>query len=91
MDSTTYSNDQIVKVAGNSPSGPRTGGDFRVVGFYPMKDRPTLYRIRSLAGRGERVVPAGELTAASPFRQAAGPSKVVPLFPELLRFERPRA
>lgn len=58
---------QLVRVAGNSLSGPRTLDQFRIVRRYPVSGMPDLYRLKSIADPSERMVPVHELTMVLPF------------------------
>jgi hypothetical protein len=89
MDRQLFATGQIVTVAPRSLSGPRTADHFRVVRRYPMGGKPAMYHICSLAGRAQRMVPEDELSGVMPnaFDRATRPSKVLWLFPEVVRLD----
>jgi hypothetical protein len=57
--------DQIVTVATDSLSGPKSANEFRIVTRYPLNNRPAMYHVRCLVGRGQRMVPEGELAGVA--------------------------
>jgi hypothetical protein len=61
-----YPAGQVVYVAPQSLSGPPTLDNFRIVRRYPVADRPDLYWVESLVDPSQRMVPANELSNASP-------------------------
>ena len=90
MEKRLYATGQIVGVAYRSLSGPRTEHHFRVVGCYLMRDRAPMYHVRSTVGRGQRMVPEDELSVIMPnvFDRAHAASKILHLFPQVVRFDR---
>ncbi len=88
MDRQLFAPGQVVGVAPGSLSGPRTADQFRIVRRYPVKRRPAMYHVRSLADATERMVPEDELSAALPRVQVSGTGKVLRLFPEVVPFGR---
>jgi len=52
---------EIVGVTAQSLTGPRTLDLFRILNRYMPRGKAPLYRIRSLWGRGERMVAEAEL------------------------------
>jgi hypothetical protein len=89
MDEEKYITGQIVSVALRSFSGPPTTDQFQVVGCYPRAPEAPMYHVRSVVDRGQRMVPENELSVAMHrvFRRAGGRSKILQLFPEIVRFE----
>jgi hypothetical protein len=52
---------QRVRVCRSSLSGPATTGEFEIMGSYLAEGHEHMYRLRSVQGRTERVVPESEL------------------------------
>jgi hypothetical protein len=50
-----------VRVSASSLSGPATISEFDVMRRYPVEGGETMYTLRSVQGRDERVVPENEL------------------------------
>jgi hypothetical protein len=48
-------------VSPDSLSGPATTNEFRIVDCYPVEGREPMYRLSSIHGRTERMVPESEL------------------------------
>ena len=85
MDRQLYAPGQIVSVAPDSLSGPRTAGFFRVVRGYPVRGLARIYHVNSVRDRGQRMVPENELSAQM-VDNTAIPAKVICLFPETRPF-----
>jgi hypothetical protein len=86
-----YAIGQSVSVAHRSLSGPKTGAQFKIVQRYAIENGPAMYHVRSLSGSGERMVPEGELSPATPsVIDPVGdlPGKVLWLFPQVVPFDR---
>jgi hypothetical protein len=65
MFSVQYDVGQRVRVSSRSLSGPRSGGEFKVVRCYPVDGMEPLYRIKSVSSPHERMVPGRELRRVS--------------------------
>lgn len=81
---------EVVGVALNSLTGPKTQAMFRVLGRYLTSGTAPIYRIQSLWDRAERMVSETELLPR-PSRMisaAPGVSKVVPIRSRVLPFRR---
>ena len=53
-----------VRVSAASLSGPATKGEFRIEERYAVEGREPLYRLSSIEGATERMVPESELQPA---------------------------
>lgn len=89
MEGQLYAAGQIVGVTSCSLSGPRTGDRFRIVRGYLSENRKPMYHIRSVRGREQRFVPEDELSATSSvFDRVSHSTKILRLFPQVIRFDR---
>ncbi len=90
MDRQLYAIGQIVGVTLRSLSGPRTQDHFRIVRRYMARNQGPMYHVRSIVDRSQRMVPEDELSIVMPnfFDRSNRPSKVLQLFPQIVRFDR---
>jgi hypothetical protein len=61
MSSTLFDVGSLVCVSAASFSGPETTSEFRIVERYAVEGREAMYRLSSLQGAAERMVPESEL------------------------------
>jgi hypothetical protein len=61
MSMPNYSAGCHVRVSDASLSGPATMGEFEIMRRYPVEGGEPMYRLRSIRGRDERMVPGNEL------------------------------
>jgi hypothetical protein len=61
MSSTRFDVGSRVCVSIGSLSGPATTGEFRIVERYAVEGREAMYRLASIQGAAERLVPESEL------------------------------